>query len=303
MTVLAAPGDTWGIPGPVFLGIYLSAVVVTIVCSVIHRHYLLDGHYGQLHQPLDAQQLAYLNGGEKLVVWTALTGLRASGTVDVTPDRRLRAVGDPPAGLTPVDRAVFHAAQRRRAPRLLGREVQVIDALEHLRTALQERGLILTQAQRHRLRLGAYLLMALALVGLVRLVAGLANDRPVGYLLLGIPVAVVAAVVLTRAPWQTRAAKATLRVQRQKHRHLSPGSTPSYTTYGSSSASMGVALYGTAALWAFDPAFAEQAEIQREGAASGATSSGGGGGDAGSGCGSGGGGGGGCGGGGGGCGG
>ncbi|WP_434740887.1 TIGR04222 domain-containing membrane protein [Micromonospora sp. SH-82] len=300
MNVLAAPGDTWGIPGPVFLGIYLSAVVVTIVCSVIHRHFLLDGRWGVFNQPLDAQQLAYLNGGEKLVLWTALTGLRAGGTVDVTPDRRLRAVGDPPAGLTPVDRAVFDAAQRRSSARLLGREVPVIDALERLRTGLQERGLILTPAQRHRLRLGAYVLVALALVGLVRLVAGLANDRPVGYLFLCIPFAVVAAIVLIRAPRQTRAAKAMLRVQRQKHRHLSPDSAPAYATYGSGGAAMGVALYGTAALWAFDPTFAEQAEIQREGAASGAASSGGGGGDAGSSC-SGGGGGGGCGGGGGGC--
>ncbi|MGW5673410.1 TIGR04222 domain-containing membrane protein, partial [Micromonospora sp. NPDC003776] len=98
MTVLAAPGDTWGIPGPVFLRWYLLAAAVLVVGTVIHRFRGLSGSTAGTGGQLGPQQVAYLNGGDQLAVWTALGGLRRAGAVGVAPDRRIVPGGPLPAG-------------------------------------------------------------------------------------------------------------------------------------------------------------------------------------------------------------
>jgi hypothetical protein len=80
-----------------------------------------------------------------------------------------------------------------------------------------------------------------------------------------------------------------LRQVKTDSRHLSPQMTPSLTTYGATGAAMGVAVFGAASLYAMDPAFAAEAEIQRVGAGGPLTTGGGDGGSSGS-CGGGGGG-------------
>ena len=99
---------------------------------------------------------------------------------------------------------------------------------------------------------------------MLRLFSGLFSGRPVGYLLLTLAGLLGAALLLGRAPVRTRAGRTALRSVRREHTHLAPASAPAYATYGAAGAAMGVALYGTASLWALDPGFAEQAEIQRQ---------------------------------------
>jgi uncharacterized protein (TIGR04222 family) len=296
MTVLAAPGDTWGISGPLFLRVYLLAAAVVVVGSIVHRVRVLAGPPAGDVGQLGPQQVAYLNGGEQLAIWSSLGGLRSSGTIGVRPDRRLTTGGPMPAGTTPLDQAIHLAASRNATTRELRRDEWVRRALDQLRTSLEQRRLALTPARRAALRRGPFLLSALLLLGIFRIFAGLENDRPVGWLVLSQLPLIVAAVMLYRVPWRTRAATRALRGLRQQHTYLAPASAPAYATYGPAGAAMGVALFGTASLWAMDPGFAEQAEIQRQ-AASGGGSSGCGGGSScsgGSSCGGGGGCGGGC---------
>ncbi|MEW2377940.1 TIGR04222 domain-containing membrane protein [Micromonospora sp. NPDC047812] len=278
MTVLAAPGDTWGIPGPAFLGVYLLAAVVIVVGTVVHRLSVLAGpQVGDVGQ-LGPQQVAYLNGGQQLAIWASLGGLRSSGAIGVRPDRRLTTGGPLPVGITPLDQAVHLAAGRNATTRELARDEWVRRALDQLRTSLEQRGLALAPADRAALRRGAFLLWALLLVGVLRIFAGLGNDRPVGWLVLSQVPLIVVAVLLHRVPWRTRAATRALRDLRRQHTYLAPASAPAYATYGPAGAAMGVALFGTASLYAMDPGFASQAEIQRQAiSGSGASSSGGGG--------------------------
>ncbi|MFC8845218.1 MULTISPECIES: TIGR04222 domain-containing membrane protein [unclassified Micromonospora] len=264
MTVLAAPGDTWGIPGPTFLGLYLLAGLVVVVGAIAHRRRVLAGPSAVGGGQLGPQQVAYLNGGNQLAVWTALGGLRGTGVVGVRADRRLAVGGPLPAGATPLDQAVHHAASQGRYARELGRDHWVTQALDQLRQGLEQQGLALTPARRQSARNGSFLLFALVGVGLFRIFAGLTNDRPAGFLVPAvIPLAVVAAL-FARVPWRTRAADRALRGLRRSHVHLTPASGPAYATYGAAGAAMGVALFGTATLWAMDPGFAEEAEIQRQ---------------------------------------
>ncbi|MFY1595005.1 TIGR04222 domain-containing membrane protein [Micromonospora sp. WMMD737] len=277
MTVLAAPGDTWGISGPAFLGVYLLAAVVIIVGTVVHRLSVLAGpQVGDVGQ-LGPQQVAYLNGGQQLAIWASLGGLRSSGAIGVRPDRRLTTGGALPAGITPLDQAIHFAAGRNATTRELARDEWVVRALDQLRTSLEQRGLALAPARRAALRRGAFLLTALLLVGVLRIFAGLGNDRPVGWLVLSQLPLIVVAVLLYRVPWRTRAATQALRGLRRQHTYLAPASAPAYATYGAAGAAMGVALFGTASLYAMDPGFASQAEIQRQAVSgSGASSTGGG---------------------------
>ncbi|MEU5908765.1 TIGR04222 domain-containing membrane protein [Micromonospora sp. NPDC047467] len=304
MIVQAASGDTWGVPGPTFLRYYLVAIAVVVALAVWHRVRLGAGPGDAFAGPLSAQQAAYLNGGPALAVHAALGGLRGSGAIGVGPDRRLLTTGPAPTGLTPLDQAIHWAAHQRSRARDLGQEQRVRTALDQLRNGLEERGLLPTPARRATARLWVRFLAALLVLGVVRLAAGLFNDRPVGYLAATLVGVLVAVLLLWRVPQITRAGRAALRDLRRQHTHLAPGSAPAYATYGAAGAAMGVALYGAASLWAIDPGFAEQAEIQRQAMANGGWSSGsstGSSGSAGSSCGSGdsgGGGGGGCGGGG-----
>ncbi|MDO3703466.1 TIGR04222 domain-containing membrane protein [Micromonospora sp. C28SCA-DRY-2] len=264
MSVLAAPGDTWGIPGPTFLRFYLAAAVLVAVLGAIHRARVLAGSRQPGYDQLSPEQAAYLNGGAALAVHATLGALRGTGSVGVGRDRRLVTTGPMPAGATPLAQAVHNAAGRRTRVADLRRDQWVASALTQLGGDLEQRGLALSPAGRESARRGAMGLLILLAVGVFRLFAGLSGDKPVGYLLLSLAGIFVAFLILVRAPYRTRAGRAALRTLRQRHVHLAPASSPAYATYGAAGAAMGVALFGTAALWAMDPGFAEQAEIQRQ---------------------------------------
>ncbi|TDC69024.1 TIGR04222 domain-containing membrane protein, partial [Micromonospora sp. KC606] len=264
MAVLAATGDTWGISGPVFLGVYLVAALVAVAGALVHRSRVLAGQGAAGAGRLDPQQVAYLNGGDQLAVWSALGGLRGSGAVGVRPDRRLTTGAPLRAGATPLDQAVHHAARRHLYARELVRDGWVVRALTDLREGLERQGLVLSDAQRSAARGGSLVLFGLLVLGALRAGTGLAHDRPVGFLLLALVALTVTAILLSRVPRRTRAANAALRELRRRHAHLAPASAPAYATYGPAGAAMGVALFGTVSLWGLDPGFAEQAEIQRQ---------------------------------------
>ncbi|MEU3457194.1 TIGR04222 domain-containing membrane protein [Micromonospora sp. NPDC006766] len=269
MAVLAAPGDTWGIPGPVFLRWYLLAAAVLVVGTLVHRFRVLAGTPATATGQLRPQEVAYLNGGNRLAVWASIGGLRHAGVIAVRSDGRLTTTAALPAGATPLDQAVVDAATRGARSGELPRNWWVIRALDQLRDDLQRRGLTLGAQQRTALRRGPTLIGALLLLGGIRAFAGLSHGRPTGFLLLSLIPLAVALALLIRVPWRTRAAKRALRELRREHTWLQPAAAPAYATYGTTETAMGVALFGTATIWTMDPGFADKAQIQRQAIATG----------------------------------
>ncbi len=267
----AASGDTWGISGPAFLTFFLLSAGGLLVLGTIHRATVFGGSRDAATRPLGAQQAAYLHGGSRLALYASLAALRATGAIGSDPaDRTLVQTGPMPAGSTPLDTAVYNAAARKPKTRDLGQDSWVKNALEQLRAGIESSGLALSSTQRGNVRVWGFAALLLLAVAVFRLIAGLANDKPVGFLLLAmVPVAIMAFVQLLRVPNATRAGRSALRRTRAGQAHLAPAMSPSYATYGRNDAAMGVALYGTASLWAMDPAFATEAEIQRAAAGSG----------------------------------
>jgi uncharacterized protein (TIGR04222 family) len=265
MTVLAASGDTWGIPGRTFLYLYLAAVGVLALATLLHRAFLLAGHKGVAPERLGPQQVAYLNGGDRLAIYTALGGLRGAGAISMAPDGTLAATGPMLAGATPLDQAVYHAAEQRIRPRALGADPWVAGALGQLREGLERLGLVPARERRRAVRFIPVLILALLVLGVVRLVVGASNGKAVGFLVpLLMFTAWIGLTLLTKVPRRTRAARAALRDLRAAHPHLAPASRPAYATYGVAGAAMGVALYGGLSLWTLDPGFAAGAGISRD---------------------------------------
>ncbi len=261
---LAAQGDTWGITGAAFLVLYLAVLVAVLILSAIHRRILFSGTRGVSVDRLGPQQVAYLNGGERLAVYSALGGLRGAGAIAGGPDKTLYQSGPMPAGVTPLDTAIYNAAGRRVRARDVGRDEWVVAALRQLREGLETQGLAVAPARARVARLWALAGAALFLVGLARLVDGVQNDKPVGFLLVLLFVTIMAtALLLRKARRATHAATKGLSALRSRHAYLAPHQSPSYATYGPTDAAMGVALYGSASLYVMDPSFAADAEIQR----------------------------------------
>jgi uncharacterized protein (TIGR04222 family) len=271
MNGLAAAGDTWGISGPTFLAYFLAAAVVVVVGSKLHRAQLFAGTRDDNRRRLTSDEAAYLNGGPRLAGYAALAGLRNSGAIGLGSDGALVQSGPLPAGATALDQAIYHAAGNRVRPRALAAQQWVAAALTDLRDRLERDGLLVTDEQRRAARTGPLLLLALAAFGAVRLYAGVANARPVGFLLIAtVALGAIGALQLFRFPRRTRKGNAVLQAMRRDNGYLSPGRYPSYATYGAAGAALGVALFGTASLYAMDPAFASAAEVQRNLAGGGA---------------------------------
>ena len=96
---------------------------------------------------------------------------------------------------------------------------------------------------------------------MVRIAAGIANAKSVGFLVFATIVVLVVGLRLLTVRVTSRAGRRLLRKARSVNAYLRPNLSPSWATYGVSGAILGVALYGTSAWWAADPAFATHAGI------------------------------------------
>lgn len=260
----AAAGDTWGIPGPAFLLFFLATAIAVAIAAGVHRYVLFAGNSSARVDELGPQQVAFLNGGDQLAVYASLGGLRAAGSIGSAAGKTLCHSGPLPAGVTPLDTAVYNAAGRRIRARDVRTDQWVVAALEQLRAGLERAGLAVPAATVRIARLWALAGAALVVLGLARLVAGMRNEKPVGLLILAIIVAIVLTLfMITKSTVRTRAATKGLSAIRKNYKHLSPSQSPSYATYGAAGAAMGVAVFGAESLYTMDPAFASEAEIQR----------------------------------------
>lgn len=283
---LFAASATSGVGGTTFLAFYLALAVAVLGLAVVKRRRLLAGPATVRATDLSAAQAAYLGGGARLAVVSALAALRQAGAVAIgpAPDRHLVVAGDRPIDASPLESAVYRAAGQRLSLPEVGYDNGVSAELARLRADLERAGLLPGDEVRRGLRVWSRALLAVLLLGVLWLFAGLANGMSLlpGMLVL-VPFS-LASTMLRKHPDRTRAGTRVLADLRQQYIHLAPAYEPSWSTYGPAGAAMGVAVFGPAALWTADPEFAAQAEIQqRLGVGSGGSSSyGGGGGDGGS---------------------
>ncbi|SHK58807.1 TIGR04222 domain-containing protein [Pseudonocardia thermophila] len=262
---LAAAGDTWGIDGTTFLLGYGVLAVGVFIASVRARRALADP--GQKHVVPDLtgrhNDVAYLNGGADLAVCSALARMRVQGLV-AAHKGTITATGRPGPDSDELERAIAFATASPTPRARLTWLRPVRTALDGIDRRLVAEGLLLSPEQRHRIRLVGLWMTAVAGFGLLRLLAGIADARPVGFLVVALLiVAVVAAVQLLQAPRRTRTGDRVLATMREQLDRYAPHNRPDWALYGAQAAALGVGLFGAQALWASDPAMADALALQR----------------------------------------
>ncbi len=211
MGTIAASGDTWGIDGPSFLLAYVVIAAAVWVVGTRVRRTIADG---RPHRPVGdltghPHDIAYLNGGPELAVYSALASMHLEGTI--APERgSVRAVGRQD-GADGLERAIHFTAAVPVDRKRLQFHRPVVDALAEIDARLVESGLLLSADQRRRVRGVGWWMVGVAGLGLLRLLAGVAEAKPVGFLAVALfAVAVVAVVQLSRTPRRTRLGDRTL---------------------------------------------------------------------------------------------
>ncbi|HUO74899.1 MAG TPA: TIGR04222 domain-containing membrane protein [Solirubrobacteraceae bacterium] len=242
--------NTWGIPSGTFLVIYGCVLAVTAAIVWLFRRRILeragrDGLVALGAPEIDPYEAAMLTGGEKLVLATAVCRLSEAGslrTVDGT--SALERSGALPERPTPVEQWVYSNVERDEPKALLD-----VDAAEPVLSGMRERlwalGLLLERPQARQLRSLLVRFLPAAGLGAARLIAGLHNHRPVGFLVLLMGVGAYTAYKLTEPPLTTAAGRQLLKRLEADH-----GAFGAYGFAGD------VALSGFAALWAADATLA-----------------------------------------------
>jgi len=265
--------STWGISGPTFLVLYGLLGVMIAASWWLTRQQIrasrgFSVHPGEFSRR--PQDLAYLNGGPQLAIFAALSAMRLHGWVAVS-SGAVQAVGPLGQGATDLERAI-HAVTTKPVHRLaLPAQGPVGTALDAVAQRLARTGLLVSEEARLRLRRVGLWMAGVAVLGVVRLAAGLEGGRPVGFLVLELLVVSVAAIVMLRAiPRRTEHGDQVLAELRSLQYDLDPANKPNWTVYGPAAAALGVGLFGVSALWASDPAMAAELEAQRAAALGGA---------------------------------
>lgn len=265
--------ETWGINGSDFSRAYLVLALVALGASWLWWRRHIARPAADAVGRLDPIELAYVSGGRRRALYTALAALRVAGAIEL--GRRDRLVVRPPSrAVSPAEAlhadshalvlAVSAALAEGRAADRLHRVPAVAAVLRRVRAELQRRRWLRTSRQRWRVRRAGTPLLTVALLGAARVVAGLANHKQVwGVGVVSIAAVSIAAVFATDTPTQTPAATRFLRRLRDRNRHLLPGESASWARKADN-AVLGVALFGGAALWTFDATFATAARISNE---------------------------------------
>ena len=265
-------GDTWGISGPVFLVVYVLLAIVVTVLVRRTRHALTDVAPSR---PVDRlaehpYDVAHLNGGADLALCAALSAMRRSGTIAVAGRGTVVAAQRPDPRADELERAVHHAAAVPVPRRQLAQAGGSPRPCTASSPGWSTRACCSPRSSRAKIRGASWWTFALAALGLVRIVAGIAAGRSVGFLVVLVVATIGIGVVQSRsAPRRTRAGDAALRRLADEHHALSPAMRPDWGVYGPAGAALSVGVFGVGAVWAADPAFAGALELQRAAAASG----------------------------------
>ncbi len=186
--------DPWGISGPDFVVFYVTLLVavllVRLVVTGIAGAWARRPGRAQPGPPPTVYQLAFLAGGPDRAADAAIAALVERGQLRVNSYKQISKAGTQP--VEPLERAVFDVAKLKTTA-VIRAKVRGSAAMRALADGLDQRGL-LASANREVRAFGLVLQLAVLVLGVARLVNGIALGRPVGILLFLTLLAAVLAV-------------------------------------------------------------------------------------------------------------
>lgn len=257
---------TWGISGPAFLAIYAGLLAAAwLIVWVASRRVGARADPDAATRDLPPLEMAMLNGGPALVTAVAATSLRTAGVIGPGAGNNTLAVLRPLEGeAEPIERHLYDLVAGNpgtSAVRLSPKHAKG-PAMRALEKRMRYHGLLPNDRELARLRLVVVVPGGLLVLGLARLVAGLAADKPVLFLLVLLAVNAYLLRVAARArPSVTARGRRLLRRVRRERGDLRAVPRVAGPELGAA-----VALLGAGALWSADPAFAGAMAVPREAA-------------------------------------
>jgi uncharacterized protein (TIGR04222 family) len=219
-------GNPFKEQGADFLPYFFAAWGMAYVLGLIVRR-VYKGPAPNPDEPgpeLGPYEVAYLTGGRARVLATALVRLKDTGCADVAADGHV-IIRHHPHHADPVENAVFGPLAKQSGNALDLRPLaEAVKEIEDMRFGrLQKEGYLTTAGPRSLSSVLPLLLCVgiIALVGLPRLVMGLENNRPSGFLIASmIGTFVVSLVSFARPVRRTRKTDAALANLSQRHAGL-----------------------------------------------------------------------------------
>ena len=286
--LVTTTAGTWGITGAQFLWGYGALCAATAVAVWRTYRRALGPPAGPLDPlpELPACQIGLLNDGPDCATTAAAARLYYDGLVRAE-DGTLAAAGELDATADPIEREVFETVTRE--PWLSADQLRdrVADSatMRMLREQMTRAGLLLDEPQARVVRRLWIVPALVTALGIVRIVAGVADGDPILWLAVMTAVAGAGTVwLVTLRPGTTRRghdALERLRAHRGDRTFLLGQASASQTA-------LAAALYGVGTLWLAESAIASALGVPREEDPSLVSGSGSGGGGCGSGCGGGG---------------
>ncbi|MFC4047457.1 TIGR04222 domain-containing membrane protein [Dactylosporangium siamense] len=255
---------------------YAAAVLVAWLTALLLRA-LLRGS-GRVAEPEPGpEDVAYLTGGPWQAVYAAVAALSSTGSL-LAAGGRMHAGGPLPRGAGEVAAAVHAAARTGTQVNLLPAHPAVRAALDRAGDRLRGQGALLSPGRRRAMGLTTVPLFVLAVFGAVRFGLNLPSDdsaaaaasvRSLLTLVCAMLALVTGIVVAVRAQIRNRGGDRLVRDLRRRYTALEPRRNLSLAGNGPAAATLAVGLFGTAALWTADPAFARAADVPQQRATSG----------------------------------
>jgi len=189
--------------GPAFLAFYAVMLLITAIWSFTRVRSAVNrfdraGYYPELTDPYDT---AYLAAGAPRVAQLAAVRLMQSGHVEWKSGftgKRLVFLTATGGGLNAIERKMLNAIQQKGNRGLPVPEAYtaVLPEMRALEVKLAYLGLRPTEVERRGARLSAaFPLIALLVLGLIKLLIGIARDKPVGFLIILMIVALILTLV------------------------------------------------------------------------------------------------------------
>jgi uncharacterized protein (TIGR04222 family) len=247
--------------GPTFLMLYAILSTLAIVSALLLRQALRGGEMASVDDSLDPYEAAYLSGGKRMAIRTALATLveqgaltvrmvekKLLGLLPVTVQYRLVAEGPLSDNTSSLEQTIYHASagEGQTIPKL--HEAADFQAAR-LAERLQQDGLLLDESQFAKARWWPTLLVAgLAVFGAIKIAVGASRDRPVGFLIAAVLATFVVAACFLIGTSRTRSGDQLLKELRRKHARLNVAAHGPAHDLPAADLTLATALFGTAVL-------------------------------------------------------
>lgn len=222
----AGPGNPFELKGTEFLPVlFLAYAVAFFMAYVVRRIYRGPDLKPDDPEPkLGPYEIAYLTGGRPRVVAAVLVALKDQGFVDISSGGIVHVNGFP-KNPDPLEREVISELQNQSGNTLDLKLLRVaVQGIEEKRFRQLEKDELIAEPTRRRLGTllpFGFCMAAIVLFGVVRLILGLQNDRPAGYLIVSlIALFALTAIVFGRAVRRTHKADTVLANLSQRHARL-----------------------------------------------------------------------------------